>query len=185
MSLIVRTAPSVITLATVLTHLPRTAHSRFPEMVAASWEASTKYKIDSAGMAAQMAIETGWGNFPGQARPEFHNPCGLKWHDTMRRLYPELMAGDMPLAHAVFANWRAGCEAHAQHVLAYTLATLPLWQVNLDPRYQAALAEARDRLGRAAVEWRDLGGMWAPNPAYGEKIETVRQSLITGTYGVR
>lgn len=177
--------PAVLTLPEVLARLPVAMHARFPEMVAASWAAAVKYELDPVGLGAQMAVETGWGNFPSKARPEFHNPCGLKWHDALRKLYPELMTGDMPLAHASFANWRAGCEAHAQHVLAYTLTVLPAWQVVVDTRYADAVAQVRSKFGRGAVEWRDLGGMWAPSADYGTKLESVRENLVAGAYGIR
>lgn len=165
--------------------LPAATHARFPDMVTASWAAAQKYELDPVGLVAQMAVETGWGTFPGKVRPEFHNPCGLKWHDAVRALYPDLMAADAPLAHAVFSNWRTGCEAHAQHVLAYTLAVLPAWQVVVDPRYADAVAEVRTRFGRGAAEWRDLGGMWAPSADYGTKLEKVRENLVSGAYGIR
>lgn len=177
--------PAALTLPDLLLRLPITTHKRFAEMCTASWAAAAKYELDPIGLAAQMAVETGWGNFPGKARPEFHNPCGLKWHDALRTLYPDLMTGDMPLAHAAFASWRTGCEAHAQHVLAYTLAVLPAWQVVVDTRYADAVAQVREKFGRGAVEWRDLGGMWAPSADYGTKLETVRANLIEGRYGLR
>lgn len=178
-------APAAVSLSELLPRLPIAAHARFTEMCTASWAAAVKYEVDPVGLIAQMAVETGWGNFPGKARPEFHNPCGLKWHDALRKLYPELMTGDMPLAHAAFSNWRTGCEAHAQHVLAYTIAVLPAWQVVVDPRYADAVAQVRTKFGRGALEWRDLGGMWAPSADYGTKLETVRENLIKTRYGLR
>lgn len=185
MSLIKTDSPAPLTRAGLLARLPAAAHARFAQMCEASWAAAEKYGLDPVGLVAQMAVETGWGNFPGKALAEFHNPCGLKWHEPLRAKFPELMAGDMPLAHAAFSNWRTGCEAHAQHVLAYTLTVLPPWQVVVDTRYADAAAMVRTRFGRGAEHWRDLSGMWAPSADYGSKIEAVRESVIRGGYGIR
>lgn len=168
----------------VISHLPKSAHARFRDLITpALWEAALKYKLDFIGMAAQTAVETGWGNFPSAARPEFHNTCGLKWHDEFRVLYADT-TGNQPRAHAVFANWRVGAEAHAQHLCAYLRIVLFKWQVIVDPRFN----DAFNKVVQGEVEhWEDLTNRWAApakpgEETYGSKIIRIRTNLRLGSY---
>jgi len=182
MAYLIKKAPSLTRTELLARPMPSITHPRFKqEMIPALWDAAVKYGIDPVGMVAQAAHETGWGNYPGNAVPEQHNTCGLKWHDSWRMQiidYPE--EGDHMLSHAAFANWRTGAEAHAQHLLGYMGIKLPAWQVNVDPRYSLALANAE--LTGGATEWSELGGhrRWAPNDQYGFNIEHIITQLING-----
>lgn len=107
---------------------------------------------------AQAALETGWMHFKsGAVAREFHNPCGLK---------TALGGGDGdPDAHQRFTSWEAGVTACLDHLALYAGAqgypkppgTTP------DPRHCQCLAGV-------ASDVEALGGKWAPNPGYGERI---------------
>lgn len=136
----------------------------FPEL----WAAAVDLGVDPVGMVAQSGKETGWGAYEGQVRPEFHNTCGLKLHTAQQALFPGVTDGDLPLAHAMFANWQVGAIAHAQHLCAY--ATEPVGRPVIDPRFTL--------VGPPAVSvWAELGGRWAPSPTYGIEIEDIMRQL--------
>lgn len=147
-------------------------HARFrDEMFKHLWEAAEACGVDPVGMVAQAGIETGWGHFSGKVRPEFHNTCGLKIHTSQQALFPGITDDDNPLAHAMFASWRVGATAHAQHLCAY--AGKMVDGLIVDPRFGLVG-------GPKVTQWRDLGGRWAPNPSYGMDIERTMDSLRQG-----
>lgn len=162
--------------------LGTTVHARFiNEMFPALWDAAVKYDIDPVGMVAQALHETDRGNYTGNVVPEMHNTAGIKWHDSWRfQIINYPAEGDAMLSHAAFANWRAGTEAHAQHVLGYMGIKLPPWQVVVDPRYPLALDQAKQT--GPAKYWSQMGGYrrWAPNPSYGNLVENMITTLMQG-----
>lgn len=140
------------------------------EIVPALWNAAARVLIDPVGVIAQSYKETGGGSFLGKVKPQFYNTCGLKVRH--QDLFPEL-GDDKPLAHAMFASWAVGAEAHVQHLRAYAGYPVPLYELVVDPRYTYAL-----RTGRLALEnFEDLGGLWAPAPTYGTEIVTIARKL--------
>ena len=140
------------------------------DIVPALWDAALGYELDPVGLVAQAAHETGWGNFPGQVRPEFYNTCGLKVRH--QDLFPGITDGDRPLAHQLFPNWQAGAVAHAQHLRAY--ANRPVDGLVVDPRYQFVIGRY------TCVRYSDLGGRWAPSTSYGTAVEAVMTRLRGG-----
>lgn len=178
----IRTAQPRLTFAHVTDRLMRgSVHPRFRlDMAAPLWDMAVKYQLDPVGVIAQAGHETGWGMFTRAVRPEMHNTCGLKWHDAWRRQLVQLPEqGEHTLSHAAFPNWRAGADAHCQHILAYMGVQLPSWQVITDPRYDLALSIARQRGG--AVNWSDMkDGIWSIGANYGDRIEAVMRE----TFGV-
>jgi hypothetical protein len=144
-------------------------HARFiDDMFPALWKAAITYGVDPVGVLAQSFKETGGGNFTGKVRAEFCNPCGLK---NRASLFPGVDDGDLPLAHARFANWYAGAVAHVQHLAAYAGATVP--GVIVDPRFD--FVAGKNRL----ENFEDLGGKWAPDPAYGTSVVATARKLQT------
>jgi len=111
-------------------------------------------------MLAQFVHETGWfyrQSSPEGVDPSFCNPCGLKTAD----LLPE--QGCTSNVHKRFSDWETGFTAQRDHLRLYAgdygvpLSSTP------DPRHFAYLtASAR------TVE--ALGGKWALDPEYGQKI---------------
>lgn len=136
-------------------------------IVPALWEAAVDYGIDPVGVIAQSYKETGGGTFKGKVKPEFCNPCGLK---NRVSLFPGVDDLDNPLAHARFASWAVGAEAHVQHLCAY--AGQPLrGELVVDPRYDFVV-------GRYALEnFEDLSGKWAPSPTYGPDLVVIARKL--------
>ena len=68
------------------------------------------------------------------------------------------------MAHAQFASWEAGARAHGQHLMAYM--QMRLWDGPLlDPRWVHVFGKKP-----AITDVEQLGGSWAPNPAYGTLV---------------
>lgn len=136
------------------------------------WAEAERYGIDPVGVVAQSIKETGGGTFGGKVKWKWYNPCGLKVRH--QDLAPEL-AGDQPLAHAMFPNWETGCRAMVQHLRAYTGWPVPAEDLNVDPRY---LWVAPRFVGAGLENWSELGGKWAPSPTYGTEIEALMRRLV-------
>lgn len=151
-----------------LTSSGSTAHPRFTgEMLHPLWETALAYEIDPVGVVAQAYKETAGGNFTGKVTAQHFNTCGLKVR------YPgyggAVTAGDEQLAHAAFASWDVGAEAHVQHLRAY--AGWPVvGDLIVDPRYVYVT-------GNALENWSELGGRWAPSPTYGTEVEALMLHL--------
>src|SRR5690606_35056032 len=142
-------------------------HARFiNEMLPALWNAAVRYKIDPVVVVAQSYKETAGGHYTGQVKPQFYNTAGIKVRHL--DIFPEV-SGDKPLAHAMFASWEVGAEAHVQHLRAY--AGWPVeWGLIVDPRYWLVT-------GHKLENWSELGGKWAPSPTYGTEIEAIITQL--------
>jgi hypothetical protein len=150
----------------------RGAHRRFiDEMLPIVWSVAETHEINPVGMVCQAGLETGWGHFSGNVKPEFHNTCGLKVSAEQQAMFPGVTDGDNPLAHAMFSNWRVGAVAHAQHLWAYVGRSVK--GLVIDPRYHLVS-------GPAASRWRDLGGRWSPNPTYGAEVEELMAGVRSG-----
>lgn len=172
MSFLIRGAPRLKRFE-LITLLSGTAPIFREQMLDPLWKMALKYQLEPVGVIAQSGHETGWGSFSRAVRPEMHNTCGLKWHDSWRRQIVKLPEeGEHTLSHAAFPNWMCGADAHCQHILAYMGVELPTWQVVTDPRYPLALAKAHAVGG--AMKWSDLkDGRWSTGPSYGLAIERI------------
>ena len=150
-------------------------HQRFPqEMFRPLWDAAVRYGIDPVGVIAQAWKETGGGRYGGQVRPSSHNTCGVKLTAQQQREFPGVTDGDNPLAHAQFASWEVGAEAHVQHLAAYT--GLVVQHMVVDPRYWIVAALTSG--GRPLEQWSEFGGgRWAPSPTYGAELEAIMRRL--------
>jgi hypothetical protein len=137
------------------------------EMFPVLWDAALSHGIDPVGVVAQSYKETGGGRFGGRVTAKFYNTAGIK---VRHQDIDPALADDLPLAHAMFADWAVGAEAQVQHVAAY--AGIVIDSLVVDPRYTYALKNGPEEW---CENWTDLGGKWAPSPTYGVEIE----SLIT------
>jgi N-acetylmuramoyl-L-alanine amidase len=128
----------------------------FHDIIDAGWEQATDVGIDAAIFVAQAAKETGFGRFGGVIDASFHNSCGLK-----------TAAGgdnDDPEAHMRFRDWDRGTRAHCAHLALYAGAVSTAQAKRLgDPR-------AFESIHAVAPTVQELGGKWAPDPAYGRSI---------------
>ncbi|MGH2653899.1 MAG: N-acetylmuramoyl-L-alanine amidase [Actinomycetota bacterium] len=128
----------------------------FHDVIDAGWEQAADIGIDAAIFVAQAAKETGFGRFGGVIDASFHNSCGLK----------TATGGDNddPEAHTRFPDWERGTRAHCAHLALYAGAISTARAKRLgDPR-------AFDSIHGVSPTVQDLGGKWAPDPAYGRSI---------------
>jgi N-acetylmuramoyl-L-alanine amidase len=155
--------PATSTLAAVLANTDRSATGWFLHAVEELWTAGTLLGVDPVVLAAQAALETGWGKFGGVLDTSFNNTCGLK---TARG------GGDSdPNAHTRFPDLATGALAHAQHLYAYATArALPDGIRLVDPRFALVARGSAPTVDR-------LAGRWAPDPDYGRKITALVRLL--------
>jgi len=157
---------------------------RFTEMFWSLWYVAEEYGIDPVGAVAQMAKETGWGNFRGAVKPWHYNTCGLKVGNVTGVMeFTPTGNSDHSLCHAQFANWDIGAIAHIQHLRAYAGWDLDRndakFNTIIDPRYDLALRTPITGL----THFEDLGGTdaigikWAPSPTYGAELVTIADYL--------
>ncbi len=143
------------------------------QMVGPLWQAAFRYGIDPVGLIAQSYKETGAGTFKGQVTAQFYNPCGLKVRHPGK--FPGIDDGDMPLAHAQFASWDVGAQAHAQHVIAYTgnprLMMRARADLIVDPRWWLVAGK------REVTTWEGMSTKWAPSRTYGQEIAAIARRL--------
>lgn len=162
--------------ANLVAKYPKSAGRFFELMLPVLWQAALMYDIDPVVMVAQSGKETAWGTFlkpdgtPGNARPGFCNTAGIKI--ARPDDFPGCSDGDKPLAHAQFASFEAGAEAHAQHLLAYLQRPLPQAAILLDPRWQWVYGRKA-----AITDVEQLGGAWAPAADYGQSVAAIAQAL--------
>lgn len=140
--------------------------------LAALWRAGEQTGVDPVVLAAQCALETGWGRFGGSVTEKFGNTAGLKNVDA---------TGDTPADLAHFAigiggyPW-LGALAHAHHLRLY--AGLPIPPDSPDPR-ATLVGPGSSRFGTAQYV-EDLGGKWAPSADYGTKVAAIVARLRQG-----
>jgi len=128
----------------------------FHDIIDGGWGHAGDIGIDAAVFVAQAAKETGFGRFGGVIDASFHNSCGLK-----------TAAGgdnDDPAAHMRFRDWDRGARAHCAHLALYAGVLTPAQANRLgDPR-------AFESIHGVAPTVQELGGKWAPDPAYGRSM---------------
>ena len=104
----------------------------------------------------QALKETGFFAYGGDVDPAQNNYCGL---GATGNHEPGL----------TFETPRIGVRAHIQHLLAYTLPTLPKVAL-VDPRYMLVKNLHPEIFGKI-THWTGLNGKWAvPGNHYGEEI---------------
>jgi hypothetical protein len=158
--------PPTATVATAAYNLGVVNKRFLAEMFSELWDAAVRHGIDPVVMVAQSLKETGGGNYLGKVPATFYNTCGLKIRD------PALAGPDQEatMAHAQFASWWLGAQAHAQHLIAYTQTDLGSWGEPLvDPRW--VWVRKPDATPVLTVE--ALGGRWALSPTYGTELAAI------------
>ena len=134
--------------------------------VAEIYRLAPQVGLDPAIVIAQSAHETGW--WQSLAWAEHLNPAGIG------------VTGD----DVTSPSWQSGADAaRAQLVHLYLYAVGPIPSdhplapyVELDPRYDAALAAGR---AGSAVSVADLAGSWATDPDYAAGIARVGTNLFS------
>ncbi|MGH9251233.1 MAG: hypothetical protein ACRD0W_17170 [Acidimicrobiales bacterium] len=159
-------------MTTVLANLPDVVPPHAPGVVLQLYAAGVDVGVDSVGLIAQSAYETGWWRYTGKVSLGFCNTAGMKVRDTaVVKSILGTQDDNHPLCHQIFQNWRMGCLAHAWHARRYageTRAPSP----NPDPRWDLV------DMSRPAPTWADLSGRWAvPGVGYGERIEELMAQL--------
>lgn len=141
----------------------KNATEEFISLASIYYELAPKAGVNPEGAYCQAAHETGFGRFGGVIDATFHNPCGLK---------TRYANGDAPEDHQRFKDWNEGITAHIDHLALYAGAPGYPKSDTPDPRHGEWL------IGRATT-FKSLGGYgkWAPDEAYGEKIELFLQQL--------
>jgi hypothetical protein len=138
------------------------ATPRFTSLASLYWRGAANRGVRPEVAYAQAAKETAFGRFGGVIDASFHNPCGLK----------RARGGGNydPGAHQRFPSWRAGVNAHLDHLALYAGARGYPRAETRDSRHFPYL------LGRAR-SIQALGGAWAPSRAYGQSIVTLVSSF--------
>jgi hypothetical protein len=137
---------------------PRVDRERLNEIARTYLDEAGAEGINSDIAFCQMAHETDYLRFGGDARAWQNNFCGLGVTGGGRR-------------GLSFSSVRIGVRAHIQHLKAYADAE-PLHQRCVDPRF--ALVR---RAQAPFVE--DLGGTWATDLQYGVKLKRILAALET------
>lgn len=113
---------------------------------------------------AQALHETGYFRYGGDVVAPQNNYCGLgaTGQDTKGVWFPDA---------------QTGVRAHIQHLLAYSSTRRPVMPI-VDPRY--VLVKSSDKFGQCTT-WNSLDGRWAvPGEGYGQKIQMIHTSILTG-----
>lgn len=141
----------------------------YTRALVALWDAGLQTGVDPVVLAAQCALETGWGRFGGSVTEKYGNTCGMKNVDA---------TGDTSADLAHFAigvggyPW-LGALAHAHHLRLY--AGLPVPPDSPDPR-APFVGPGSTRFG-TALYVEDLGGKWAPSTDYGTRVAAIVDRL--------
>lgn len=148
--------------------VPRTAHSRYRDLLPIVWDVARRHHVDPVVVAAQFAKESGWGNFTRLVTPDMRNPCGLKCTGC---------TGETREDHAFFDTWEQGLTAQCQHLLGYagvrSAGTIvdPRWSAVAPGTVRHGVARTVEELGGPVDERRpELGVRWAPSPSYGIQL---------------
>ena len=129
---------------------------RLNEIARAYLDEAAAEGINSDVAFCQMAHETDYLRFGGDARAWQNNFCGLGVTGGGR-------------SGLSFPSVRIGVRVHIQHLKAYANAE-PLYKRCVDPRF------ALVRRGRAPFV-EDLAGTWATDPQYGVKLKRMLAAL--------
>lgn len=130
----------------------RGAHQRYIDIAPVYWEIGPKIGIRPEVAYCQAAKETAFGRYGGAVRPEQNNWAGIKTRDA---------AGDRPEDHETFATPEDGVRAHFNHLAAY-VGLPPLGE----PHGRYHIVKGFSWAG-SIRHVEELGGKWAPDPAYG------------------
>lgn len=147
----------------------------YRKALVALWDAGLEAGVDPVVLAAQCSLETNWGAFGGAVTADFNNTCGLKIRNS---------TGDTPADHARFPADngfpRLGALAHAHHLRLY--CGLPVPADTPDPR-AVWLAPGTKNFG--TVDYvEDLGGKWAPDLVYGDRVGGIYGRILQGITGL-
>lgn len=143
------------------------APQEFVDLAPLYWQiAPARAGVDPAVAYVQFAHETGYLYRDGKSMAgidaSYHNPCGLKTTQGGGNTDPN--------AHKKFVSWEEGITAHIDHLAIYAGAPGYPRADTPDPRHFPYIA------GRATTV-EELGGKWAPSPAYGEKLVSMLKAL--------
>jgi hypothetical protein len=143
------------------------APQEFLDLAPLYWKiAPERAGVDPAVAYVQFAHETGFLYRDGKSMAgidaSYHNPCGLK--------VTQGGGNTDPNAHKKFVSWEEGITAHIDHLAIYAGAPGYPRQDTPDPRHFPYIA------GKAPTV-EELGGKWAPSPAYGEKLVSMLKAL--------
>lgn len=142
----------------------------YHDALASLWVAGVTTGLDPVVLAAQCAIETGWGRFGREVTPEQGNTCGLRNFDGDS-------FADFPMMYGRFPS--VGAVAHAHHLGAY--AGLPVPADSPNPRSRFVTPDTT-RFG-VVTYVEELGGsrdgvlVWASDPEYGTKVRSAYDRL--------
>lgn len=130
----------------------RGSHQRFIAIAPVYWEVGQTIGIRPEVAYAQAARETAFGRYGGIVRPEQNNWAGIKTRDA---------TGDRPEDHESFPTPEDGVRAHFNHLAAY-VGLPPLGE----PHGRYHIVKGFSWAG-SIRHVEELGGKWAPDPAYG------------------
>lgn len=142
----------------------------FKRALVCYWHIADKTPVDPVVLAAQCAIETGWGKFGGDVKAEYGNPCGMRNYNGDHFAEFPMHYGEYPLE---------GTLAHAEHLAAY--AGFPCRPGTLNPRERFVRPGSKNFGIVRYVE--ELGGdqdgtvVWASDPLYGDKVVSAYERL--------
>ena len=143
-------------------------HQRFIDIAPVYWEYGEQTGIRPEVLYAQAAKETNFGRFTGRVQPSQNNWAGIKIANP---------SGDETEDHESFATPEDGVRGHFNHMSAYIHGNSrsPIGEPH--PRYSVVLTTSW-----AGTVWyvEELGGQWAPDPAYGQSIvDNYLQGILT------
>jgi hypothetical protein len=128
------------------------------------YEMAPRRNIAPDVLVAQAMVETGYGHYGGDSEP--WNMAGIKKGDT---------TGDEPRDFEKPATARAGVRMHVNHMAAYT-GKKPIGTPH-DRFYVAR--EAQQNRGYWVRNIGQLGGVWATDTSYDDKIRSVLYGMKT------
>lgn len=144
-------------------------HQRFIDIAPTYWQYGELTGIRPEVLYAQSAKETNFGLFTGNVRPYQNNWAGIKTGNP---------TGDETEDHQAFDSPEDGVRGHYNHINAYIFGKSGTPIGTPHPRYHVVLTTPSAGTIRYVEE---LGGRWAPNPAYGQSIADVYLDGILNT----
>ncbi len=128
------------------------------------YEMAPRRNIAPDVLVAQAMVETGYGRYGGDSVP--WNMAGVKKGDA---------TGDEPRDFEKPATARAGVRMHINHMAAYT-GKRPIGKPH--DRYYVAREAQRER-GYWVRNIGQLGGVWATDSSYDDKIRSILYGMKT------